>query len=125
MNDTASSETANDSSLIEFPVNVSQSEDGGYVARLVDLPEGVEGRGVDPYAALEDLSARAQDALARLHHNKALPVASAIEDRPTIKFDPDAVPAALGITASLSVSDVKQNEMLGYCWTNHTIFQDR
>lgn len=115
-------------SIIEFPVNVSQSEEGGYVARLVDLPEGAdgpEGRGVDPYAALEDLTGPAKQALAKLYHSDALPEASPVDDRPVFCFDSAEIGPSLQSRHALATGKGDQSEMLGYSWTNHIVFADK
>jgi len=110
--------------MLEFPVDVSKSEAGDYVARLVDLPDGPRGQGIDPYAALEDLTVRAQDALLELKSKDELPSPSSVEDRPVIQFDNEQSAPVSNTQEPLMVGKGDQSQMIGYSWTNDIVFPD-
>lgn len=110
--------------MLEFPVDVSKSDSGDYVARLIDLPDGPSGQGIDPYAALEDLTGRAQDALRQLNSNDELPSPSPVEDRPVIQFDSQQILEQTLSQKPLMVGKGDQSQMIGYSWTNHVVFPD-
>ena len=112
--------------MLEFPVDVIKTESGTYSARLVDLPDGPTGLGVDPYAALNDLSETAHKELLKLNESDALPEPSSINDRPTISFDGSAVESGPSspMNSQLVSGIGDQNEMLGYTWTNDVVFHE-
>lgn len=111
--------------MLEYPVKVTQTGDGDYVAILVDLSDGPSGRGVDPYAALDDLSAPAKSALAALLRDGALPQPSPTDDRPVVLFDEASQDRAskLGLMDS-PYGRYQQSTMLCYSWTNDVVFPD-
>lgn len=113
--------------MLEYPVDVTKTEDGEYVAHLVDLPDGPAGYGVDPYAALNDLSDSAHGELLQLYKSGVLPKPSSANDRPTISFDRHATEEKPGPTmnAQLSGGTGQQHGMLGYSWTNDVVFPDK
>ena len=106
--------------MLEFPVNVTKSESGEYIARLVDRTDGPQGKGVDPYAALNDLKARAIADLAVLDKNGRLPIPSNADDRPVIVYDNQS-----SDTGGLEMGVVRQGHMLGYSWTNDVVFSEK
>lgn len=110
--------------MLEFPVNVSKSDTGDYIARLADLPDGPTGTGVDPYAALDDLTSKAHEALSTLHGDGKLPTPTPVDDRPVITFDEHSAPPYTGTPMPLATGQGDQAEMIGYTWTNHTVFVD-
>ncbi|NKB46019.1 MAG: hypothetical protein GKS03_17295 [Alphaproteobacteria bacterium] len=112
--------------MLEFPVDVTKTEDGAYSARLTDLPDGPTGFGVDPYAALNDLSDAAHTELSKLDKNGALPEPSPTDDRPTVSFDRGKT--ADGSSSTMNTQLIggtgRQYKMLGYSWTNDVVFHD-
>lgn len=111
--------------MLEFPVNVSRSSDGEYIAILADVPDGPTGHGVDPYAAFDALNSLAQDILRQFQRENRLPSPSPLEDRPAVAFDstPEAAsPKPQSIESIGGRGD--RIEMIGYCWTNHLVFPD-
>ncbi len=111
--------------MLEFPVKATQSENGGYVAILVDLPEGPIGRGVDPYAAVNDLSDQAQTSLAALLKDGSLPEPSPVDDRPVVQFDETGRTASMGsLPVDSPFNRFQQSTMLCYSWTNDVFFPD-
>lgn len=104
----------------EFPVNVTKSESGEYIARLVDRANGPQGKGVDPYAALNDLKARAIADLATLDKDGRLPTPSSADDRPVIVYENQANDAG-----GQDIGIVRQGHMLGYSWTNDVVFSEK
>lgn len=111
--------------MLEFPVSVSISDAGDYVARLIDLPDGPAGQGIDPYSALEDLKASADAALSSLHDDGQLPTPSPAEDQPVISFDETKEKTVRSALDSLAVGGKEQEvEMIGYSWTNHAVIRD-
>lgn len=109
--------------MLKFPVSVTQSNDGDYVARLVDLPDGPQGSGIDPYAALEDLTSPARVELSRLQESQELPEPSPVDDRPVVTFDSSDVKAPL-THGALATGKGDQSEMIGYSWTNHIVLPE-
>lgn len=106
--------------MLEFPVNVTKSEGGEYIARLADRENGPQGKGVDPYAALNDLKARAIADLAVLDKDGRLPIPSNADDRPVIVYDNQSNDAG-----GLEIGIVRQGHMLGYSWTNDIVFSEK
>lgn len=112
--------------MLEFPVNVSKSEDGQYEARLADVPDGPVGFGSDPYAALSDLKSHVPAALKALEAEGELPSPSSIDDRPVVEYSGATDADASGtMIAGIRAGGVKQNQMLGYSWTNDVVFPDK
>jgi len=107
-----------------FPVDVSRASDGDYEARLADISDSPVGRGVDPYAALEDLDSAARTLLKSLHSEGALPDPAAADDRPTLDFDPNADDTAFG-DQGLVNDQTSNDDLIGYTWTNSTVFTSR
>ena len=117
---------AEDTHMLEFPVDVTKTNDGEYVARLADLPDGPAGFGVDPYAALNDLSSVAQRELRALNKSGNLPTPSPTNDRPTLSFDRNEntdIPEPT-MNRRLMGGSGEQRGMLGYSWTNDVVFHD-
>ncbi|MBT5241786.1 MAG: hypothetical protein HN793_07555 [Rhodospirillaceae bacterium] len=112
--------------MLEYPVDVTKTEDGEYVARLVDLPDGPAGHGIDPYAALNDLSDTAPGELLRLYKSGILPKPSSANDRPTVSFDSSATGDGPEPTMNTRLigGTGQQWKMLGYSWTNDVVFHD-
>jgi hypothetical protein len=106
--------------MLEFPVNVTKSEDGDYIARLADRANGPQGNGVDPYAALNDLKAQAIADLALLDKDGRLPIPSKADDRPVIIYENQPNNAG-----GLETNIIRQGHMLGYCWTNDVVFSEK
>jgi hypothetical protein len=106
-----------------YPVNVRRTEDGSYEASLADLENGPVGVGVDPYAALEDLSGPARARLAELRDGDGLPDPSPADERPVIEYDPDAADQTSPYApAQITDPRSEQFEMVGYSWTSTSIF---
>ncbi|MGB1876545.1 MAG: hypothetical protein ACPHGY_06410 [Rhodospirillaceae bacterium] len=112
--------------MFEFPADVTKDEGGEYTARLVDIPDGPTGHGIDPYAALNDLSDAAQPELRRLFKSGTLPRPSAANDRPVVLFDRNASQDThnQAMNTHLIGGAGLKNKMLGYSWTNDLVFQE-
>ncbi|MDG2244660.1 MAG: hypothetical protein P8L66_14340 [Rhodospirillaceae bacterium] len=112
--------------MLEFPADVIKNEGGEYTARLVDIPDGPAGQGIDPYAALSDLSDAAQPELLKLYNNGTLPRPSAANDRPVVVFDRNASKdtGSHAMNTHFFAGTGLKNKMLGYSWTNDVIFQE-
>lgn len=107
-----------------YPVDVSRTDDGDYEARLADLSTSPVGRGIDPYAALEDLDAPARTLLRKLHSEDALPEPATADDRPTLDFDPNADNSDFS-GQGLVNEQTSDDSLIGYTWTNSTVFTSR
>lgn len=112
--------------MSDFPVKVSRSENGDYSAELVDFPDGPVGRGLDPYAAYEDLTRPAKEFLRNLAEHSTLPAPSAADERPVISYqDGDtATQDTFGHLPNL-ISSTRSGEMICYSWTNDVVFFDK
>lgn len=110
--------------MLEFPVNVSKSDAGDYVARLVDVPDGPAGTGVDPYSALDNLKDVAVNTLSTLKEEGRLPTPSPVDDRPVVSFEENAAASPPSTPEPLATGKGDQSEMIGYSWTNHAVFAD-
>jgi hypothetical protein len=110
--------------MYSYPVDVNPTSDGEYDARLADLADSPVGRGVDPYAALEDLNGKVRPILRKLYEESALPEPSPGNDRPTLDFDP-MTPEPSDATLTALTDEVSDDNMIGYSWTNTTVFSSR
>jgi len=110
--------------MLEYPAYVRKSEDGSYIAELIDLPEGPVAEGTDPHAALENLINPAKKALFLSLKNNNLPQPSNNYDLPIIRFDlRQAMNEEYGIPSDTIVGNSEGRiEMLNYSWTNHYVF---
>ncbi len=108
----------------EFPVDVVRTPDGDYAASLADLENGPIGRGVDPYAAYQNLEKPAQKALAALHDEDDLPEPSPANDRPVLMFSASDMDALRVENARMkgTINQVGQKHMICYSWTNDVMF---
>jgi hypothetical protein len=107
--------------MLKFPVNVSISSNGKYVATIADIENSPTSINGDPHLAYENLIVPAKKLFAEMHKNDTLPSPSNPSDRPTIPFEENHLLTADSQVFSpinLTPLKTKKNMMIGYVWTN-------
>ena len=112
--------------MAHYPLHVARTEDGDYAARLVDFADSPVGRGIDPYAAREDLAPLALKYLRAMKKKGVLPEPSAADDRPTIALQDEADEIRDSMKHQFTKMLETQNKptMICYSWTNHLVLDE-